>query len=106
MGEGQHKRQNRDQSAAEFEAVVDAAVDGIIVIDSQGLIEVFNRGAEQIFGYTSAEVYGRNVSMLMPPHDSDRHDGYIRNYLDGKQPRIIGIGREVRGLRKNGGSGY
>ncbi len=102
MGEGQHKRQNRDQSAAEFEAVVDAAVDGIIVIDSQGLIEVFNRGAEQIFGYTSAEVYGRNVSMLMPPHDSDRHDGYIRNYLDGKQPRIIGIGREVRGLRKNG----
>lgn len=83
-------------------AILETAVDGIISIDTRGTVRSFNAAAERIFGYTAAEVIGRNINMLMPEPDHTQHDGYLRNYLETNEARIIGIGREVYGLRKDG----
>ncbi|HET9833709.1 MAG TPA: PAS domain S-box protein [Vicinamibacterales bacterium] len=83
-------------------SIVEAAVDGIIVIDALGHIESFNPGAERLFGYTTQEVAGQNVSMLMPEPYHSEHDAYMRHYLATGEQRIIGIGREVTALRKDG----
>jgi two-component system sensor kinase FixL len=82
--------------------IIKSAVDGIVVIDDRGRIEVFNPAAERLFGYPEAEVIGRNVSMLMPAPYRDEHDGYLRRYLDEGNARVIGIGREVQGLKRDG----
>jgi PAS domain S-box-containing protein len=83
-------------------AILETAVEGIITIDHDGLIESMNPAAERIFGYDAAEVRGKNVSSLMPSPDRERHDSYLSNYLRSGHARIIGIGREVTGLRKDG----
>jgi PAS domain S-box-containing protein len=82
-------------------AIFDAAVDGIVTIDERGTIERFNPAAERMFGYTEAEVTGKNVSMLMPSPYHEAHDGYLAHYLHIGEKTIIGIGREVLGLRKD-----
>jgi two-component system, LuxR family, sensor kinase FixL len=87
---------------ARWRAVIDAAVDGIIVIDAAGRIEAFNAAAERMFGYREADVLGNNISMLMPEPDRSKHDGYIRHHLDTGEKRIIGIGRAVTGQRRDG----
>ena len=89
-------------SDARWRAVVDAAVDGIIVIDSRGRIEAFNHAAEHMFGYTEAQVLGRNVRMLMPEPDRSRHDSYIQHHLETGERKIIGIGRSVTAVRSDG----
>ena len=83
-------------------AILQTAVEGIITIDERGVIESANPAAESIFGYTSAEMIGQNVSMLMPAPYRAAHDGYVAAYLQTGQAKIIGIGREVVGRRKNG----
>lgn len=86
----------------QLEALIHTAVDGILCIDRAGHVSLYNPACERIFGWTAAEVLGRNVSMLMPSRYAERHDGFITNYLTTGTPRIIGIGREVEGLRKDG----
>jgi two-component system sensor kinase FixL len=89
-------------SEERWRSIVESAVDGIVVIDGRGRIEAFNPGAERLFGYTEEEVIGKNVKVLMPSPYREQHDGYIDRYLHTGERKIIGIGREVVGRRKDG----
>lgn len=95
-GESLHEVRQRAQ------AVLETAVDGVVVIDEQGIIETFNPAAERIFGFSAAEVMGRKVNVLMPSPHREQHEQYLRRYLETGEKRIIGIGREVAGRRKSG----
>ena len=98
--------QNEKMLLAENEqnlrAIVDNALEAIISIDVKGNIVSFNPSAEKMFGYSSEEVFGRNIKILMPEEHSKRHDKYLDNFVNGGKPKIIGAGREVEGLRKDG----
>src|SRR5262245_59455096 len=85
-----------------FQALLAAAVDGIIVIDAQGRIQIINLACEKLFGYKPEEIVGQNVNMLMPSPYREQHDGYLQHYRETGERRIIGIGREVMGQRKDG----
>jgi PAS domain S-box-containing protein len=85
-----------------LKAIWDSAFDAIITIDRQGIIETVNRAAEIMFGYTSDELLGQNVSLLMPQPYRDEHDGYIQHYHQTGQKRILNTPRELVALRKDG----
>lgn len=85
-----------------IQAVLDTVIEGIITIDAKGIIQSFNPSARRVFGYEAEEVIGKSVNMLMPEPYSKEHDAYIHNYLTTGEQKIIGIGREVTALRKNG----
>ena len=89
------------EQAQHTQAILDNMIDGIITIDQHGIIGSFNPAAERIFGYTSEEVFGQNVNMLMPSPHRENHDRYLHNYHSTGVKQIIGIGREVEGQRKD-----
>ena len=83
-------------------SILDTVPDAMIVIDETGAIQSFSRAAERMFGYDEGDAIGRNVSMLMPQPDRDRHDGYLERYRKTRERRIIGVGRIVAGKRADG----
>ena len=87
---------------ARLGGIFEAMIDGLVVIDEQGSIELFNPAAERSFGYRADEVLGRNVSMLMPAPYGKEHDTYLRRYLETGIAKIIGTGRELVARRKDG----
>ncbi|WP_240919831.1 PAS domain S-box protein [Paraglaciecola sp. 20A4] len=87
---------------AQLKALLNAAVDAIIIIDHLGCIELFNAAAQKMFGYPSSEVVGNNIRMLMPEPYRREHDKYLSNYMETKNAKIIGTGREVKACKKNG----
>lgn len=89
-------------SEARWRALIESAVDGIVVINARGRIEVFNPAAEQLFGCTAGEIVGQSVNRLMPAPDCNEHDGYIARYLTTGVRKIIGVGRQVDGRRRDG----
>jgi PAS domain S-box-containing protein len=90
------------ESEARYRSLFEIAVYGVLTIDERGTIESANPAAEQLFGYSGNELIGRNVSMLMPEPYRREHDSYLGNYLRTGERKIIGIGREVVGLRRDG----
>ncbi|MEQ8532370.1 MAG: PAS domain S-box protein [Imperialibacter sp.] len=90
------------ESEARLSAIFDHAIDGIITIDEKGIVESMNPAAARLFGYEPVEVLGQNIKMLMPEPDRSRHDTYLENYRTTGVKKIIGIGREVSGKRKDG----
>ena len=91
-----------EDGEARFRAVVETAADGIITIHQRGIVEFVNSEAERLFGYSRDELIGRNVNVLMTEHDRAHHDGYLDRYLRTGVAKIIGVGREVTGRRKDG----
>jgi two-component system, LuxR family, sensor kinase FixL len=109
---GEQLQRNRIQAAtstrealareAHLASILDTVPDAMIVIDERGIVQSFSSAAERLFGYTAAEVIGKNIKMLMPSPYREDHDGYIERYLRTEEKRIIGIGRLVVGERKDG----
>lgn len=83
-------------------AIIESAVDGIITISEKGVIESANPAAEKLFGYGRGELIGQKVNILMPEQHQIQHDQYIANYLQTGERKIMGIGREVSGIKKDG----
>jgi two-component system sensor kinase FixL len=87
---------------AHLRSILATVPDGMIIIDERGQIESFSAAAERLFGYSAAEVRGKNVSVLMPSPDREAHDGYLERYLTTGERNIIGVGRRLIGRRKDG----
>ncbi len=93
--------ENLKDLAIKMQSIIETAIDGIITIDDKGLVETMNTAAARLFGYETNEVIGNNIKMLMPDPYHSEHDEYIKRYNTTRQARIIGIGREVIGKRKD-----
>lgn len=95
-------RTARTVSDARLSSMLDTAVDGIIVIDEQARILVFNKACEKLFGFKAAEMLGRNIKAIMPREYAEHHDRFIADYIRTGVAKIIGVGREVHGQHRDG----
>ena len=102
MNTGEQRPEGPAEYDALFRTLIGTAVDGIMAIDERGHVQIYNPACERLFGYPPDEVLGRNVNMLMPEPYRHEHDNYLGHYLHTGEKRIIGIGREVMGRRKDG----
>jgi two-component system sensor kinase FixL len=100
VAEPQEERAQRLER--EFQAVLDAAVDAVVLFDHEGRIELLNHAGERMFGYNEEDVIGLKVNILLPEPYRSQHDDYLRHYIDAGEPRIIGIGRELSAKRRDG----
>jgi len=98
--EQQEERAHRLEQ--EFQAVLDAAVDAVVLFDHEGRIELLNRAGERMFGYHEQEVIGLRVNLLLPEPYRSQQDDYLRHHIEAGEPRIIGIGRELLAKRRDG----
>ncbi|TGK97841.1 MHYT domain-containing protein [Leptospira levettii] len=94
--------QNLVKSESRLRAIIETAADAIVMIDTRGIVQEFNVTAERMFGWSSKEIIGKNVKILMPSPFREEHDGYLSNYLNTGEAKIIGIGRETIAVRKDG----
>lgn len=90
------------ESETRLRAIIENAIDGIITINDKGIIESVNPAVLKLFGYQTVELLGKNINILMPEPDHSKHDAYIDRYKKSRTAKIIGIGREVVGLKKDG----
>lgn len=90
------------EKESEQHGIIETMLESVITIDDKGNIHTFNKAAEKIFGFSEKEIIGENIIRLMPSPYSDEHAAYLQNYLKGGEAKVIGIGREVEGKRKNG----
>lgn len=97
-----HDKAALEASTQHTQTILNDIADGIITISKEGTIQSFNHAAETIFGYRAKQIIGRNVSELMPEPHKSQHDQYLKNHLKTGKKNILGIGREVNGLRRNG----
>ena len=98
----QERTEKLKETEARTRQIINSAVDGIITTDEKGIITSFNSAAEKIFGYSVVEAVGKNVSILMPGNHADKHDEYMKRYLQGGEAKVIGMGRELVAKRKDG----
>lgn len=97
-----HDKAALEASTQHTQTILNDIADGIITISKEGIIQSFNHAAETIFGYRAKQIIGKNVSELMPDPHKSRHDDYLKAHLKTGKKNILGIGREVSGLRRNG----
>ncbi len=90
------------KSENKFRRILETAIDPVISIDEKGIVLLCNPAAEQEFGYSSVEIVGQNIKMLMPSPYKEEHDGYLANYMKTGKAQIIGMVRELEGERKDG----
>ncbi|TAN71296.1 MAG: PAS domain S-box protein [Methylobacter sp.] len=95
-------RLNSELRTTQFNAILDTFTSAIITIDKTGIVQGFNKAAEQIFGFNTSEITGKSINCLIPSAVAAQHDGYLQRYLDTQNPTILGKRREVDGQRKNG----
>ena len=99
------KRKKEEEIVLENElklkTILENILDAVLIINRRGIIQLANKSTETIFGYTASELIGKNINMLMPNPYKDEHDSYLLNYLETGKKKIIGIGREIVGIRKN-----
>jgi two-component system sensor histidine kinase/response regulator len=101
-----YRRQTLEQLAesgrARLQAIFDAFADGIVTIDVQGRVQQWSAGAQRIFGYAPEEILGRDLTLLMPEPHQSRHSSYVASFLRTRTAKVIGIGRELTAVRKDG----
>lgn len=103
MAQRRHAEEEQQRLALRNRAILETMLDGLITMDFGGAIQSCNPAAERLFGYPTGELLGQNLSKLMPLADQQRHQSeFLENYLEGGKSKVLGLGREVIGLRKDG----